>query len=206
MEFTHIVSFIFISIAFVAMPGPNVIVIISTSLSAGRNRGLQTVMGTSLAMVLQLFVAALGTSWLLSVLAQGLIWLKWIGVLYLFYMGVMALYLFFTSRGRTVESVSATSSFHRGFWVSLTNPKTILFFSAFLPQFVSANGSYLMQIFSLSLGFWIIAVVIDSAYAVMAARLRWLLSRHDIEYIKNGVSGTLYLLASGILARSNSAG
>ena len=56
-------------------PGPTVMVVVSTSITHGRNRGLQTVAGSSLAMLIQLFVAALGTSWLVSSLATGFFWL-----------------------------------------------------------------------------------------------------------------------------------
>lgn len=72
----------------IIIPGPNVLVVISTSLAYGRARGLQTVAGTSAAMLVQLFIAALGTAWFVSALASGFLWLKWLGVGYLFYLGI----------------------------------------------------------------------------------------------------------------------
>ena len=87
--------------------------------------------------------------------------------------------------------------------MSLTNPKTILFFSAFLPQFVSDANSYTFQIAALSLIFWLIALLIDSSYALLAARIRNTFNNYDLNRIQNGVSGTFYLTASGILAYSN---
>lgn len=194
------ISFVLISLVVIAIPGPNILVIVSTSLTAGRVRGLQTVAGTSAAMVIQLCVAALGTSGLLALLNEGLRWLKWAGVVYLLYLGLTAL------RQMSMPSLSqpsALGSFQRGFWVSLTNPKTILFFSAFLPQFVSAGQSYLLQITQLSLTFWIMAVAIDSGYALVSSKLRWLLSNERASNIQNGLTGTLYLAASALLANSN---
>ena len=201
LETSVFITFVLISIPFILSPGPNVVVIISTSLAAGTKRGLQTVSGTGLAMVIQLFVAAVGTSWLLSVLAEGLLWLKWAGVAYLAYLGVVALYRFATRRGITV--VSATGSFRRGFYVSLTNPKTILFFSAFLPQFVTDSSRYTQQIAILSVSFWLLAMVLDTSYALLAGRLRWLLASKNIDRVQNGVSGALYLAASALLARTS---
>ncbi|MBT6057280.1 MAG: LysE family translocator, partial [Gammaproteobacteria bacterium] len=170
MGSSELITFALISFAFIIVPGPNVLVIISTSMTAGQARGLQTVAGTSLAMSVQLLIAAIATSWLLSLLARGLFWLKWCGVAYLLWMGVTSFYKFYhrtPGPGHT-----ALGSFQRGFWVSLTNPKTILFFSAFLPQFANESAPYLEQIAVLSLIFWLLAIVADSFYALAAAKLR----------------------------------
>ncbi len=96
-------------------------------------------------------------------------------------------------------SVSGIGSFHRGFWVSLTNPKTILFFSAFLPQFVFPSEPYLSQIVLLSSVFWILAVVLDSSYALLAGKLASMLG-NKFSTIQNYFSSALYLGASAALA------
>ena len=75
MEVSQLITFILISSVFILSPGPNVIVIISTSLLAGKKRGLQTVLGTSVAQAIQLAIAAIGTAWFLSLLSEGLFWL-----------------------------------------------------------------------------------------------------------------------------------
>ena len=201
MELEQLISFLLVSAVFIAVPGPNILVIVSTSLVSGKLRGLQTVLGTTLAMIIQLTVAALGTSLLLATLSQGLIWLKWCGVAYLFYLGIRSLYAFYTHRKNSQPS--ATDSIQRGFWVSLTNPKTILFFSAFLPQFASAEAAYLPQIGILSVSFLALAVTIDCCYAIMSDRLRWLLASRDIDRLSNGVSGAFFIGAGGLLANSN---
>ncbi len=200
MQTETFLTFVLVSCAFIAIPGPNILLIISTSLTAGRLRGLQTVAGVSLAMILQLLIAAIGTSWFLAVLSEGLTWLKWAGVVYLAWLGGGALYRLY--RGISLPPPSASNSFQRGFWVSLTNPKTILFFSAFLPQFVSSGEHYLSELGLLSATFLLLAFLIDSSYAILSARLRWLLRARDTERIQNGISGTLYLAASGFLATS----
>lgn len=201
MDTATLISFALISLVFIAIPGPNILVIVSTSLRAGKVRGLQTVMGTSLAMILQLSLVALATSWILAVLVEGLFWLKWVGVAYLLFLGISSLMVWY--RGDSTAVPSASSSFQRGFWVSLTNPKTLLFFSAFLPQFTHGNEAYLSQIFLLSLSFWILATLVDMTYALATASVKWMLDKRDIDRIQQGVSGIFYVSAAGILASSN---
>jgi len=83
-----ILTFVLVSAGIIIIPGPNLLVIISTSISHGKARGLQTVAGTTCAMILQLFIAASETAWLVSALSSGFLWLKWLGVSYLIYLGV----------------------------------------------------------------------------------------------------------------------
>lgn len=194
MTASLLTSFLLVSLLVIAMPGPNILVIVST--------GLQTVMGTSLAMLIQLAIAALATNGLISLINHGLMWLRWAGIVYLFYLALSA---FKNINHSQPAQYSALGSLHRGFWVSLTNPKTILFFTAFLPQFVSSESGYLLQISVLSLAFWVLAVSIDSVYAILAARLRWLLANKQAQRIQNGLSGTLYLAASALLASTHRA-
>ena len=121
-------AFIFISLGLIAVPGPNVIVIVSTSLMHGKKRGLQTVCGTSLAMLFQLAFVIWATAYLVHLLAQGLMILKWLGVVYLVWLAYTHLRRCW--RGTEVlsdeaSSLNAIGSFRRGFWVSLLNPKTL---------------------------------------------------------------------------------
>ena len=194
-----LLAFILISIGVIIVPGPNVLVIISTSITHGRRRGLETVAGTSCAMLVQLAVAALGTTWLVATLAHGFVILKWIGVGYLVYLGIS--HLLMAARGSKDSAPTSTlGSFHRGFWVSLTNPKTILFFSAFLPQFVADSEPYMMQIMMLSGIFWILAVFLDGTYAVLSGRLAHSLESESVARYRDIFSGMLFLCAGAILA------
>ena len=193
----EILAFIIVSIGIIIIPGSNVLVVVSTSIAHGKVRGLQTVAGTSTAMLIQLGIAALGTSWFVSALATGFVWLKWLGVIYLLYLGISHL---LAIRNATNTQISAMGTFQRGFWVSLTNPKTILFFSAFLPQFTTAAISYQLQIIVLSLIFLVLAVVLDSGYALLAHRLSSILKTKSLAKYQHGASGALYLGAGTMLA------
>jgi len=192
-----IFTFILVSMGVLIVPGPTVLVVVSTSISHGKQRGLQTVAGSSLAMVIQLFVAALGTSWLVNSLASGFFWLKWLGVCYLVFLGIQ---LILNSGKESNSSISAKGSFHRGFWVALTNPKTILFFSAFLPQFAVQSSSYATEIFTLSAVFWALAITLDSGYVLLASRLSPMLQSKGLSSYQGKISGTIYLGAGAALA------
>jgi threonine/homoserine/homoserine lactone efflux protein len=193
----ELLAFILVSIVVIVVPGPNVLVVVSTGISHGRLRALQTVAGTSAAMAVQLLLAAVGTAWFVEALAEGFLWLKWIGVAYLLYLGISR--LIYAAR-KSQPHISALGSFQRGFWVSLTNPKTILFFSAFLPQFVVSSESYLPQIALLSAIFWFLAIVLDCGYALLSDQLGASLNSHVRSKHQNLASGFLYLGAGGILA------
>ncbi len=200
----ELLFFILVSIGVIVIPGPNVLVIISTSISHGKVRGLQTVAGTSAAMALQLIVAALGTTYFISVLAQGFLWLKWAGAAYLIYLGVKHLLIAF-GKEQNLPAITASGSFQRGFWVSLTNPKTILFFSAFLPQFAIASSPYFLQIMLFSVIFWSLAVVLDSTYALLSSKLAALIHARGLSKYQNGLSGIVYFGAGSLLAGAKNA-
>ena len=200
MELNIYLTFIAISIGFIAIPGPNVLVILSTSLSEGRTKGLQTVFGIEAAMVLQLVTAVVGTTWFVYALAQGFFWLKWCGVAYLVYLGLKQLRAA-ASDHQPLEKTTMVGSFGRGFFVSLTNPKTILFFGAFLPQFATAGSQFLTQLVILSATFWMLALAVNMGYTVLASKFAsTLASSRRLAKIKHGASGVLYLGAGTLLA------
>ena len=200
----ELLLFILVSIGVIVVPGPNVLVVISTSISYGRARGLQTVAGTSTAMIIQLLIAGFGTSMFVSSLSKGFLFLKWLGAAYLIYLGLSQIIKALNGDCEP-HQITAVGSFQRGFWVSLTNPKTILFFSAFLPQFISSSSPYMYQIILLSTIFLFLAVMLDSAYAILASKLSPLLSPTRNARYQNGIVGSLYVAAGSLLAGSKSA-
>jgi homoserine/homoserine lactone efflux protein len=170
-------------------------VIVATSISAGRLRGLQTVAGTTAGTAILLLVAAAGTAWLATVLAEAFFWIKWLGVAYLAYLGFGHL-----RAARDASSNAAPAgvagTFWRGFFVSLSNPKTILFFGAFLPQFVSLAHPVAPQVAILSLTFLALAAVLDGMWALPAGSARALATNAKLRRWRDGLTGFIYLAAS----------
>jgi homoserine/homoserine lactone efflux protein len=163
----------FIAAVFIlaAIPGPNVAIIIANSISHGARYEMVTVAGTSSAMVLQLAITVMGMAALQSALANWFEWLRWLGVIYLAYLAVRAWLAPTDSLHARPEPRSAAEIYLRGFLVSLFNPKTLLFYGAFLPQFVSERGQVLPQLILLSTTFLTTATVVDTSWALLAARL-----------------------------------
>lgn len=199
MDTALYLSFLLVSFGVIIIPGPNVLVIVATSLEHGRIRGLQTVAGTTLAMGLQLFVVAAGTASFIHLLTEGLRILKWLGVVYLFTLGVRHLWQSI-KRDDERSTMSGSGTFSRGFLVSIANPKTLLFFSALLPQFIDPAGDYLSQFGLLASTFLLLAALLDSGYALLGSGLRPIFERHQPVRLARGLNGLLYLGAGTWLA------
>lgn len=158
------------ALALLLTPGPAVLYIVARSVEQGRGAGLVSALGIQFATLFHITAAALGVSALLmkSALAFGM--LKYAGAAYLLYLGVRKL------RERGIEGMSEPAAprrlrnlFRDGAVVNLTNPKAALFFFAFLPQFVDPHrGAVVTQILFLGGVFILMAMVTDSAYAVLA--------------------------------------
>ena len=166
-----LIAFIVVTAGILALPGPNVIIVATTSAAHGRARGLQTVAGTTSGIAIQLLVAALATSWLAELLTDHFHWVRWVGLAYLLWFVLNQLYRL---KQRQRATLSGSGSFHRGFWIALSNPKTLLFFSAFLPQFTVSGEPYSMQIAQLSLITWTLAAARDMIYMLLAHQVSFL--------------------------------
>ena len=178
------------------IPGPNVALIVANSVAHDARYGLVTVVGTSAAMVVQLGLTALGMTTLLGALAHGFEILRWIGVAYLVFLGLRAWRApaLDLTRARP-ERRAARVIFWRGFLVSLTNPKTLLFYAALLPQFVDVSGNVGRQLAILSVTFVTLALVLDGGWALLAARLRGALGVNG--RLRNRLTGSL-LMGAGL--------
>jgi threonine/homoserine/homoserine lactone efflux protein len=193
--------FAFIAAVTVLMliPGPNVALIVANSVAHGPRYGLLTVAGTSAAMVLQLGLVALGMTQFLGLLGTWFEVLRWIGVGYLIFIGVMQWRAPAVDLTKTPpERKSARAMFTRALLVSMTNPKTLLFYGAFFPQFVAADHAFVPQVGLLSVTFVVIAVLVDGGWALAAGRARRLLARRG--RLRNRISGGMLVGAGVALA------
>jgi homoserine/homoserine lactone efflux protein len=181
------------------IPGPNVALIIANSVAYGSRFGLLTVAGTSTAMVVQLGLTALGMTEILGTLGLWFAWLRWVGVFYLLYLGITQWRAPAVDLTTTrPEPKSARAIFMRALLVSLTNPKTLLFYGAFFPQFVDTGRPVGLQIAILSVTFLALAVVVDGGWALVAGRARGVLASRG--RLRNRLSGGLLIGAGTALA------
>jgi threonine/homoserine/homoserine lactone efflux protein len=192
------IAFIAATTVLMLIPGPNVAFIVGNSVGRGTRSGLLTVAGTSTAMVLQLALTVAGLNTALGTLGAWFEWIRWIGVVYLIYLGLRQWFekpINLAKTEREETAISKRSIFARGFLVSLTNPKTLFFYGAFFPQFITPAAREDGQVIVLVITFLLIAVMIDSTWAILAGRARHLLVTNG--RIRNRISGSL-LIGAGV--------
>jgi threonine/homoserine/homoserine lactone efflux protein len=176
------------------IPGPNVALIVSNSVAYGARWGLVTVGGTTSAMIVQLAIASFGMTEVLGILGRWFEWLRWIGVAYLIYLGLTHWRAPAAVLRTAPERKSAPAIYTRALLVSLTNPKLLLFYGAFFPQFVSVDRPVGRQIIVLCATFIAVSVALDGSWALIAARARKALASHG--RLRNRITGGL-LIAAG---------
>jgi threonine/homoserine/homoserine lactone efflux protein len=197
----HFAALIVATAFLVLIPGPNVALIVATSIARGTRSGLLAVAGTSVGVALQLAFTVFGLAALVAVAADVLTWLKWAGVAYLVYLGIRT----WNAPADDLASVQASPEADRKlFWgalaIAVVNPKTLVFNSAFLPQFVTAGSELSVHTQFVLVSFVFLAVIAagDSLWAVLAGRARGFLKRFGSA--RNKVSGAFLVGAGAALA------
>jgi threonine/homoserine/homoserine lactone efflux protein len=166
-------AFVAASLILAVTPGPGVLYIVTRTLAQGRRAGLASVAGVALGNLANAGAAALGLAALFAVSSLAFTVVKFAGAAYLIWLGVRALRSpqAMSAAAPDVPAARAGRIFRDGVVVSLLNPKTTLFFAAFLPQFMSPGAAALPQSLLLSGLFVLIAAGTDSAYALAAGAL-----------------------------------
>lgn len=170
---TTLLLFCAATLAILLVPGPSVLYIVTRSVAQGRSAGLTSVLGVHAGSVVHVVAAALGISAILAASATAFTVVKYLGAAYLIWIGVRKL----LQRGGGVEivetpTVSTTRLFWEGFVVNVLNPKTAIFFLAFLPQFaVPSAGPVVPQILLLGALWVVLGLASDGTYALLASLL-----------------------------------
>ena len=172
-EPSQLYLFLIASFALLITPGPAVLYIVARSVNQGRLAGITSVLGVETANFLHASAATLGLSAILlsSSLAFNLV--KYLGAAYLVYLGVRKIMSSNEDvRAELSQRESLSRIYGQGFIVNLFNPKTALFFFAFLPQFVNvSNTNVTLQMFLLGIMFVVMALITDSAYALVSSSI-----------------------------------
>ena len=169
-------SFTFIAMLVTLTPGPAVIMALSNSISHGPWRAMIGSLGNAIGLLLIASATSAGLGALLIASATAFLVLKVAGASYLIYLGIKQ----WRSRNRAFDNVQANSSenlsgwklFTKGFSVAITNPKAILFFAAFLPQFIQGGDSSLSYLAVLIITFAGCSIVAHLFYALLAQTLK----------------------------------
>lgn len=193
---SNIGLFIGAALVLLLIPGPAVLYIVARSVEQGRLAGFVSDLGIHTATLVHVLAAALGLSALLASSALAFSIVKYAGAAYLIWLGLKKIFGRVDSpQSGGLARHSYARLFRDGFIVNLLNPKTALFFFAFLPQFVDPDRGHLAtQIVFLGLLFAMLGFVTDGCYALVAGTAgKWLRRSRRYLEIERYVSGTLFI-------------
>ena len=191
------IGFALASLLMGLVPGPGAMSIVGYAIGSGRRTALASVAGMAVGNVVAMSLSLAGVGALLAASALAFTILKWVGALYLIGLGMAAIARSGT-RSDNVPSRQPTSpwtAFAGNVAVGVFHPKTIVFFVAFAPQFVSPRGDYVLQAVTLVLTFGAIVGCTDTIYALCAAMASRLAERRRTDRWAKRLSGGILIVA-----------
>jgi threonine/homoserine/homoserine lactone efflux protein len=201
----RLLAFAAMSFLLIVVPGPSVLFVIGRALAQGRRAALTTVAGNTVGAYVLVLAVAFGVGSVVERSVLVFTTLKLAGAAYLVYLGVKAWRGRGSLRAAFAEDVTAAAghgglrTFGEGFAVGVTNPKTIVFFAAVLPQFVDrGQGHVAAQMLLLGLVFNAIALISDAAWGLVAATARGWFARSPRRLSLVGGVGGLTMIGLGV--------
>jgi threonine/homoserine/homoserine lactone efflux protein len=205
MSVEHWLAFVAASAILLAIPGPTVLLVISYALGHGRHSAGATVAGVALGDFTAMTASMLGLGALLATSAAIFTMLKWIGAAYLIVLGIKLWRAPVSpSADDAAAGIGAEKPFRiflHAYVVTALNPKSIIFFVAFLPQFLDGSKPLLTQMAVFEATFLVLATVNAGSYAVLASMARRTIRKPNVQRIVNRTGGSL-LVGAGLLAAS----
>jgi len=202
-------AFVIASVVLIVIPGPSVLFVIGRSLALGRMGGLLSVVGNELGMLPLVAAVALGVGAIVAQSVALFTIIKIAGALYLAYLGIQAIRHRADASAAVAGKVARRSPWRllaEGFVVGISNPKTIAFFVAVLPQFVDFHaGSIPLQMAELGVVFVVLALVCDTVWALAAGSARdWFAKSPKRAEHLAATGGVMMIGLGGVLALSGS--
>jgi len=196
VTFEIYIAYIVACFVIALVPGPTVTVIVANSLAHGSRAGLLNVAGTQLGLALMMAILVVGLSSVIAAMGWLFDWLRWAGAAYLVWLGWKLLRAPEAMVDIQKSSVPKGGFLLQGFLVLMANPKALLWFGAFIPQFIDPTGNYVGQIVVLGVTAMAVALVSDGAYAVVTGRASAMLSRKRMRLVSRLSGG--FLIGGGI--------
>jgi threonine/homoserine/homoserine lactone efflux protein len=196
LNYSTLSLFISVALVLVFIPGPNTLYVIARSIQQGRGAGIVSSLGVQVGTLFHIAAAACGLSALLLSSVIAFSFVKYAGAAYLIYLGVKTLLTKEKIEStREIQKMRLSRVFYQGIVVNLLNPKTALFFFAFLPQFIDvARGAVAMQIVLLGLILVLLGTLSDLIYALLAGSVgNWL--RGNLKFLRTQryFAGSVYI-------------
>src|ERR1700759_2058395 len=184
-------AFVAACIALALLPGPVVTLLIANGLRHGTRAALVNIAGVQAGLAIVIGIVAVGLTSLMATMGYWFDWVRFAGAAYLVWLGIKLI-------RSPVEGVEAEAPppprggfFLQGFLVALSNPKLLVFFGAFIPQFVDMSRDHLPQVALLGVTFMIVAGLTDAAYALLAGRVRSFFSAQRTRMLSRASGGLM---------------
>ncbi|HEX7790517.1 MAG TPA: LysE family translocator [Afipia sp.] len=197
MSFQVYLAYIVACVVLAIIPGPIVTLVIANGLRHGTRAALVNIAGAQAATTIVIGIVAVGLTSLMSTMGYWFEWVRLAGAAYLVWLGIRLVW--------SPELVQASDAppppprggfFLQGFLVLLSNPKVLVFFGAFIPQFVDMTQDHLPQVLLLGITFMVIAALSDGTYALLAGRAGKILSAWRVRLVSR-VSGG-FMIGGGV--------
>ena len=197
-------AFVAASAILLAIPGPTILLVISYALGHGKRAATATVTGVALGDFTAMTASMIGLGALLSTSATLFTVLKWIGAAYLIYLGIKLWRAPVASSEAPGEAVVVAKErpfriFLHTYIVTALNPKSIIFFVAFLPQFLNHAEPIALQMVIFEVTFLVLATANAAAYGLMASMARKTIRKPSVQKVVNRTGGSL-MISAGVLA------
>ena len=195
------IAFLVASILFIQVPGPSLLFTIGRALTVGRRDALLSVAGNGIGITLQVVLIAVGLAAVVTASSTAYTVVKVVGATYVIWLGIQAIRHRADAREAMAQPPTRAGrgkSLRTGFIVGITNPKTLVFFVAFLPQFVDTSaGRVGLQMTLLGLAFGVMAICSDSVWALAASKARDWFARKPQRLDRLGVTGGVMMVGLG---------
>ncbi|WP_181700663.1 LysE family translocator [Chthonobacter albigriseus] len=206
MTVEHWLAFTLASSVLLAIPGPTILLVISYALGHGRKSASATVAGVALGDFTAMTASMLGLGALLAASATLFTVLKWIGAAYLVYLGLKLWRAPVGDlEGAAEREARPRAIFLHAYAVTALNPKSIVFFVAFLPQFLDTSRPLAPQMMIFEATFLVLATINAFAYAMLASAARRTIRRRSVQRAVNRIGGSLLIGAGALTAAWRSA-
>jgi len=196
MSLQAYLAFVAACIALALLPGPIVTLVIANGLRHGTRAALINVAGAQAGLTIVIGIVAIGLTSLMATMGYWFDWVRFAGAAYLVWLGVRLVWSPVEGVDADVPSPPRGGFFLQGFVVLLSNPKVLVFFGAFIPQFVDMSKDHFPQVALLGITFMVIAVMTDAVYALLAGRARKFFSARRTRLLSR-ISGG-FMIGGGI--------
>jgi len=201
MEPSNLLYFLSAAVMLTILPGPDMLFVIAQSISLGKKAGISVALGLCTGLIFHTIAAAFGISIIIYNSDVAFMILKYLGVAYLIFLAFMAL------KESTINlninwQINKIHLYRKGILMNLLNPKVLLFFLAFLPQFVDqSDGNVSLQMVSLGIIFIIQAIIVFSIVSILASKIseKLITNKKFAKYLKWIKAGILLFIGISLI-------